>query len=151
MKERYEQEIEQLLIELESRPPDDTNAPPASAPRPPQTPPTTAASEGAAMPLDDLPSASPFTPRPRRGVRLIAPSKLALAGLIIAVLGLVLPVPLGVSLAGLAILGLAVAWLMARRMMSRPGPAAGYWRGRPLAPEPPPRGAWQRFRQWLAQ
>ena len=151
MKERYEQEIEQLLIELESRPPDDTNAPPPSAPRPPQTPSTTAASEGAAMPLDDLPSASPFTPRPRRGVRLIAPSKLALAGLIIAVLGLVLPVPLGVSLAGLAILGLAVAWLMARRMMSRPGPAAGYWRGRPLAPEPPPRGAWQRFRQWLAQ
>ena len=150
MKERYEQEIEQLLIELESRPPDDTNAPPPSAPRPPQTPPTTAASAGAAMPLDDLPSASPFTPRPRRGMRLIAPSKLALAGLIIAALGL-LVMPKWVSLAGLAILGVAVAWLMARRMMSRPGPAAGYWRGRPLAAEPPPQGAWQRFRQWLAQ
>ena len=149
MKERYEQEIEQLLIELESRPPDDTNAPPASAL--PQTPSTTAASGGAAMPLDDLPSASPFAPRPRRGMRLIAPSKLALAGLIIAALGIILPIPLGVSLAGLAIVGVAVAWLMARRMMSRPGPAAGYWRGRPLAPEPPPQGAWQRFRQWLAQ
>ena len=145
MKERYEQEIEQLLIELESRPPDDTNAPPASAL--PQTPSTTAAS--AAMPLDDLPSASPFTPRPRRGMRLIAPSKLALAGLIIAALGIILPIPLGVSLAGLAILGVAVAWLMARRLVSRPGPAAGYWRGRPLVPEP--QGAWQRFRQWLAQ
>ena len=74
MKERYEQEIEQLLSELEAESPSPANTPPPNDP---------------VRPLDDEPS--PYAPRPRAGVRLISPGKLAVAGLILAVVGLLMP------------------------------------------------------------
>ena len=156
MKERYEQEIEQLLAELESRPPDDTNAPPPA--------PADAGAEhrgdqrtehrartAVSPPADDRPS--PFAPRPRPGLRLISPPKLALAGLLLAGIGLLVPLPgtLGVAIAGLIIAGVAIAWMFLRRMMGQQSPA--YWRGRPLEPSggDAPRSAWARFRRWLAK
>ena len=159
MKERYEQEIEQLLAELESRPPDDTNAPPPA--------PSSGSNHGdghgtdqrtehrartaVSPPADDRPS--PFAPRPRPGLRLISPPKLALAGLLLAGIGLLVPLPgtLGVAIAGLVIAGVAIAWMFLRRMMGQQSPA--YWRGRPLEPSggDAPRSAWARFRRWLAK
>ena len=131
MKERYEQEIEQLLNELEAESPS-----PANAPQP---------TNGSARPLDDQPS--PFTPKPKPSVRLISPNKLALAGLILALLGLLPLLPVQVSLVGLAIIIAAVAWMVIQRMGSQQQPA--YWRGRPM--DEPPQGTWQRFRQWLSK
>ena len=129
MKNRYEQEIEQLLSELESAPPD-----PARVPAPDDVPPP-----------DDQPS--PFAPRPRRRIRLISPTKLALAGAVLAVLGLLLPVKVTwLSLAGLVIMIAAIGWMFIQRLGSQP---QQYWRGRPVAEEPP--GAWQRLRRWLAK
>ncbi len=127
MKDRYEQEIEQLLNELESEVPDPPTVP-ADAP----------------PPLDDQPS--PFTPRERRPRILISPTKLAIAGGVVAVVGLVLVKMPMLSLAGLLIMAVAVAWMFIRRMGNR---QQQYWRGRPIEPEP--RGAWQRFRRWLSQ
>lgn len=127
MKDRYEQEIEQLLNELESEVPEPPTAP-ADAP----------------PPLDDQPS--PFTPRQRRPRILISPTKLAIAGGIVAAVGLVLvKIPM-LSLAGLLIMAGAVAWMFFRRMGNR---QQQYWRGRPVEPEP--QGAWQRFRRWLSR
>ena len=88
MKERYEHEIEQLLSELDSEPADG-QGPPAPDDAPP--------------PLDDQPS--PFTPRPRQSARLISPGKLALAGVVLAVVGLLLPVLKWLSITGLAVYG----------------------------------------------
>lgn len=159
MKERYEQEIEQLLAELESRPPDDTNAPPPE--------PASGSNHGsehgtehrgehrariaASRPADDRPS--PFAPRPKPGLRLISPPKLALAGLLLAGVGLLVPLPgtFGVAIAGLVIAGVAIAWMFLRRMMGQQSPA--YWRGRPLEQSggDAPRGVWARFRRWLAK
>lgn len=130
MKERYEQEIEQLLSELEAEPGNGLR-PPAPGDAPP--------------PLDDQPS--PFTPRPRQSPRLISPGKLALAGVILVVVGLVLPMPKLLSIAGLAVVGIAIVWMFARRWSGAPTPT--YWRGRPV--DDPPQGAWQRFRRWLSQ
>ena len=130
MKERYEQEIEQLLSELESEPADGS-LPPAPDDAPP--------------PLDDQPS--PFTPRPRPSARLISPGKLALAGVILAVVGLVLPLFKWLSLAGMAIMVVAIVWMFARRWSG--APTSTYWRGRPI--DDPPQGTWQRFRRWLSQ
>ena len=130
MKERYEQEIEQLLSELDSEPTDGQH-PPAPDDAPP--------------PLDDQPS--PFTPRPKQSVRLISPGKLALAGVILAVVGLLLPLPKLLSIVGLAVMGIAVVWMFARRWSGAPTPT--YWRGRPI--DDPPQSAWQRFRRWLSQ
>ena len=128
MKERYEQEIEQLLTELESEPVD--------GPRP--------IAPDDAPPPDD--QSSPFTPRPKAGVRLISPGKLALAGGILALIGFLPLFPVWTSLAGLAIMILAVAWMVIQRMGA---PAPTYWRGRPI--DEPPQGTWQRFRRWLSQ
>ena len=127
MKDRYEQEIEQLLNELESE-----------APEPPAAP------ADAPPPLDDQPS--PFTPRQRRPRMLISPTKLAIAGGVVAVVGLVLVKMPMMSLAGLLIMAGAVAWMFVRRMGTQ---RQQYWRGRPVEPEP--RGAWDRFRRWLAK
>ena len=129
MKERYEQEIEQLLSELESE------SPGAAGDSVPQN---------AAPPLDDQPS--PFTPKPKAGVRLISPNKLALAGLILALLGLLPLLPAQVSLVGLAIIIAAVAWMVIQRMGSQ---QPAYWRGRRM--DDPPQGTWQRFRRWLSK
>lgn len=156
MKERYEQEIEQLLAELESRPPDDTNAPPpAPASGSEHRGEQRADQRGdqltrvaASPPADDRPS--PFTPRPKPGLRLISPPKLALAGLVVAGVGL-LPGFQVAIIAGLVIAGVAIAWMLLRRMMGQQSPA--YWRGRPLDPSggDAPRGVWARFRRWLAK
>lgn len=127
MKERYEQEIEQLLNELDSEAPE---APTAPADAPP--------------PLDDQPS--PFTPRARRPQAFISPTKLAIAGGVLAILGLVVVKVMWLSLAGLVIMAGAVAWMFIRRMGSQ---RQQYWRGRPIEPEP--QGAWERFRRWLAK
>ena len=129
MKERYEQEIEQLLSELEAESPQPAGVPPPDDP---------------VRPVDDEPS--PFTPRPKVGMSLISPGKLALAGIILAVVGLVMPLLKWLSLVGLAILAASVVWMFVRRM-GRQQPA--YWRGRPI--EEPPQGTWQRFRRWLAK
>ena len=129
MKDRYEQEIEQLLSELEAESPETTRpAAPANAP----------------TPLDD--QASPFTPRPRQAPNIISPVKLAIAGAVLAVVGLLLPILKWLSLAGLAIMAVAIAWMFIRRMGSQ---QQSYWRGRPI--DEPSRGAWQRFRRWLSK
>lgn len=129
MKERYEQEIEQLLGELEAESPQPANPPP----------------QGDSMrPLDDEPS--PFTPKPKESVRLISPGKLALGGAILAALGLLPLLPVWTSLAGLAIMAVAAVWMFIRRMgQQRPA----YWRGRRV--DEPPQGTWQRFRHWLSR
>ena len=129
MKERYEQEIEQLLSELDSEPADPAKAPPPN---------------DSGRPLDDEPS--PFAPKPKENVRLISPSKLALAGAILAVIGFLPLLPVWTSLAGLATMAVAAVWMFIRRMGSQP---ATYWRGRPV--DEPPQGAWQRFRNWLSK
>ena len=131
MKERYEQEIEQLLTELDSEPVDASRRPPAPDDAPP--------------PPDDLPS--PFTPKPKPGVRLISPGKLALAGAVLAIVGFLPMFPVWASLAGLAIMGAAVVWMFARRWSGAEQPA--YWRGRRV--DDAPQGTWQRFRRWLSQ
>ena len=127
MKDRYEQEIEQLLNELESDAPDPTPAPVDAPP-----------------PLDDQPS--PFAPRPRYSKPFISPTKLAIAGGVLALIGLFLVRLPWLALAGLVLMAAAVAWMFFRRMGNR---QQQYWRGRPIEPEP--RGAWQRFRRWLSQ
>ena len=129
MKERYEQEIEQLLSEL------DAESPQPVTPDPPGD---------SARPLDDEPS--PYTPKRKATGPLISPNKLALAGVILAALGLLPLLPVWTSLAGLGVLAVAVAWMFIRRMGSRP-PA--YWRGRRV--DEPPKGPWQRFRYWLSR
>lgn len=129
MKERYEQEIEQLLSELDSEPTDTANQSRAA---------------DSAPPLDDQPS--PFTPRPRQAPVVISPVKLAVAGAILAVAGLLLPVLKWLSLAGLGIMVAAVVWMVVRRMGSQ---QPAYWRGRRV--DEPPQGAWQRFRRWLSK
>lgn len=129
MKDRYEQEIEQLLSELDSETADPVNRPPsADAPRP----------------LDDEPS--PFTPKPKASVQLISPNKLALIGAVLAVAGLLPVLPVFTSLAGLGIMIIAAVWMFVRRMGSQ---SQSYWRGRPV--EKPPQGAWERFRHWLSR
>ena len=127
MKDRYEQEIEQLLNELDSDVPDPPVAP-ADAP----------------PPLDDQPS--PYAPRPRRSKAFISPTKLAIAGGVLALIGLFLARMMWLSLAGLVLMAAAIAWMFFRRMGNR---SQQYWRGRPIEPEP--QGTWQRFRRWLSQ
>ena len=129
MKERYEQEIEQLLSELDSEPTDTAN-------------PSRAADS--APPLDDQPS--PFTPRPKQMPRLISPVKLAVVGGILAVAGLLLPLLKWLSIAGIGVMAVAVAWMVIRRMGSQ---QPSYWRGRRV--DEPPQGMWQRFRHWLSK
>ena len=127
MKDRYEQEIEQLLNELETDAPEPSPAP-ADAP----------------PPLDDQPS--PFAPRPRQRKAFISPTKLAIAGGVLALIGLFLARLMWLSLAGLVLMAAAVAWMFIRRMGNQ---SQQYWRGRPIEPEP--QGTWQRFRRWLSQ
>jgi hypothetical protein len=127
MKDRYEQEIEQLLSELEAETPEQASVP--SDPTPP---------------LDDQPS--PFTPRPKQRPRLISPTKLAIVGAVVAVLGLLVAHVVWLSLAGLVVMAGAVAWMLFQRMGRQ---SQQYWRGRPV--EPKPQGAWDRFRRWLAK
>ena len=129
MKERYEQEIEQLLSELDSETDERVNrTAPADSQRP----------------LDDQPS--PFTPRPKASTQLISPNKLALVGGVLAVAGLLPLLPVYTSLAGLGIMAIAAVWMFIRRMGSQ---SQSYWRGRPV--EKPPQGAWERFRSWLSR
>ena len=127
MKERYEQEIEQLLSELES----EAGSPPAEPAK-------------AALPLDDQPS--PFTPRPKQRTRLISPTKLAVAGGAVALIGLLVAHFAWLSMAGMAIMVVAVAWMIFQRMGSQP---RQFWRGQPI--EPDPQTGWQRFRRWLSK
>ena len=127
MKERYEQEIEQLLSELDSDSPEPS--------RPP---------ENADPPLDDQPS--PFAPKPRQRMRLISPTKLAIGGGVVAAIGILLAKLFWLSLAGLLIMAAAVMWMLIQRMGSQP---QQYWRGRTVEPEP--QGAWQRLRRWLSR
>ena len=127
MKDRYEHEIEQLLNELETDAPEPIPAPVDAPP-----------------PLDDQPS--PFAPRPRRSKAFISPTKLAIAGGVLALIGLFLARLMWLSLAGLVLMAVAVAWMFMRRMGQQ---RQQYWRGRPVDPEP--QGAWQRFRRWLSQ
>ena len=126
-RDRYEQEIEQLLNELETDAPEPATAP-ADAP----------------PPLDDQPS--PFAPRPRGSKAFISPTKLAIAGGVLAVLGILVAKIVWLSLAGLLLMAAAVAWMFFRRMGNQ---SQQYWRGRPIEPEP--QGAWQRFRRWLSR
>ena len=130
MKERYEQEIEQLLNELEAESPSPANAPQAA--------------NDSSLPLDD--QQSPFAPRPKESMRLVSPVKLALGGIILAVLGLLPLFPVWTSLAGLAIMVGAMAWMFIQRMGTQ---QPSYWRGRRV--DEPPEGAWQRFRHWLSK
>ena len=130
MKERYEQEIEQLLNELEAESPS-----PANAPQP---------ADDSALPLDD--QQSPYAPRPKESMRLVSPGKLALGGVVLAVLGLLPLFPVWTSLAGLAIMVVAVVWMFIQRMGSQ---QPSYWRGRRV--DEPPQGTWQRFRHWLSK
>ena len=127
MKERYEQEIEQLLSELDAETPEPTRA--SSDPTPP---------------LDDQPS--PFAPRPKQRPRLISPTKLAVVGAVAGLAGLLLPVLKWLSLVGLGVMAVAIAWMFFRRMGNQP---QQYWRGRPVEAEP--QGTWQRFRRWLSK
>ena len=127
MKERYEQEIEQLLSELDSE-----------AAGPPETP------ANAAPPLDDEPS--PFTPRPKQRARLISPTKLAVVGGVVALLGLLVAKFVWLAMAGIVIMAAAVAWMFYQRLGSQ---QRHYWRGRPVDPEP--QTGWQRFRRWLSK
>lgn len=129
MKERYEQEIEQLLNDLDSEPADEAATRPTA---------------NQAKPLDDQPS--PYTPKPKRSGPVVSPNKLALGGIILAALGLLPLLPVWTSLAGLAVLAVAVAWMFIQRMGS--GQPA-YWRGRRV--DEPAQGTWQRFRQWLSR
>ena len=131
MKERYEQEIEQLLNELEAESPSPANAPQST--------------NDSALPLDDQPS--PFAPKPKAGVRLISPSKLALAGAVLAVIGFLPMLPVWTSLVGLAVMIAAVAWMVIQRMGAQQ--QAAYWRGRRV--DDAPQGGWQRFRRWLSK
>ncbi len=130
MKDRYEDEIEQILRELDAQPPGN-NTPDSTASRP-------------LTPVDDEPS--PFAPKPPTRKRLISPSKLSIAGVVLAGAGVLLPVPIWFSLVGLAIIVVAVVWMFLQRMMT-PNPPG--WRGRPV--DPPPQSAWQRFRLWLSR
>ena len=160
MKERYEQEIEQLLAELESRPPNDTNAPPAATASGAEHRGGQRSEHRAGQQADqrarvaESPAAddrpSPFTPRPKPGLRVISPTKLALAGLVVAGVGLLPGFQMAI-IAGLVIAGVAIGWMLLRRMMAPQTPA--YWRGRPLEPSgaDAPRGVWARFRRWLAK
>ena len=127
MKERYEQEIEQLLSELES----ETGAPDT-------TPPKTTS------PLDDQPS--PFTPRPKQQTRLISPAKLAVVGGVVALLGLLVAHFVWLSMVGMVIMIAAAVWMFYQRWGSQ---QRQYWRGRPVEAEP--QTGWQRFRRWLSK
>ena len=128
MKERYEAEIEQILQDLDTPPPGEEPA-----------------RRELEIPPDDLPS--PFAPAPAAPKRRISPGKLAVVGIIVAVVGMVaargvvwLPV------AGLAIIGIAVAWTFLRRYTA---PSPPVWRGRPVdPPAAPPATGWQRVRRW---
>ncbi len=129
MKDRYEQEIEQLLSELESE-----STGPAD----------TATSGGSDTPPDDRPS--PFAPRPKPVTRIISPVKLAVAGVILAVVGLLTPLLKWLALVGLAVMIGAVAWMVIQRMGTQ---QPTYWRGQRV--DTPPQGVWQRFRNWLSK
>lgn len=130
MKERYEQEIEQLLNELEAESPSPANAPQSA--------------NDSSLPLDD--QQSPFAPRPKESMRLVSPGKLAVGGVILAVLGLLPLFPVWTSLVGLAILVVVVVWMFIQRMGTQ---QPSYWRGRRV--DEPPQGVWQRFRHWLSK
>ena len=126
MKERYEAEIEQILKDLDTPPPGEEPA-----------------RRELEIPPDDLPS--PFAPAPAAPKRRISPGKLAVVGIIVAVVGMV--VARGVvwlPVAGLAIIGIAVAWTFLRRYTA---PSPPVWRGRPVDP-PAPATGWQRIRRW---
>ena len=127
MKDRYEAEIEQILKDLDTPPPADE-----PSRREPEIPP------------DDLPS--PFMPPPPAPKRLLSPGKLAVLGIIVAVIGMVVIKLAWLPIVGLAIIGIAVAWTFLRRYTA---PKRPVWRGRPLDP-PPPANGWQRFRRWWA-
>lgn len=125
MKERYESEIEQILKNMDTPPPADA--------------PSRRESE---IPPDDLPS--PFTPAPAVPRRLLSPGKLAVLGIVVAVIGMMVFRLAWLPIVGLAIIGIAVAWTFLRRYTA---PSRPVWRGRPVDP-PPPATGWQRFRRW---
>jgi hypothetical protein len=130
MKDRFEQEIEQILRNLDSQSPEE------GADQPAANPPAT--------PLDDQPS--PFAPRPPATKRLISPSKLSMLGVALAIIGLLLKPLIWLSLAGVVVIALAVAWMFLRRAT---GANRQVWRGREI--EAPPQTAWERFRNWLSR
>lgn len=136
MKERYEAEIEQILKDLDTPPPGDG-----------------AGADGgqeSEIPPDDLPS--PFAPGAgasgsagSAAKRWVSPGKLAVVGIVVAVIGMV--VARGffwLPIAGLAIIGIAVAWTFLRRLAA---PSPPVWRGRPVG-RPPATTGWERVRRW---
>ncbi len=129
MKDRYEQEIEQLLRDLDTKPPGDAPEQPSA--------------RRGATPPDDEPS--PFAPKLPTRKRVISPAKLSLIGIAIALVGLLLP-GFWLPLAGLAMVVVAIAWMFLQRATT---PNRAVWRGRPA--DPPPQTPWQRFRHWLSQ
>ena len=125
MKERYEAEIEQILKDLDTPPPGEE--------------PGRGELE---IPPDDLPS--PFAPAPAAPKRRISPGKLAVVGIIVAIIGIAVAKLFVLAVAGLAIIGVAVAWTFLRRYTASSPPV---WRGRPVDP-PAPATGWQRVRRW---
>ena len=130
MKDRYEDEIEQILRNLDAQPPKSNAEQPATP--------------SSVTPVDDEPS--PFAPKPPARKRLISPAKLSFIGVVLAVIGLALTKLVWLSVAGLVIIVVAVVWMFLQRATT---PANAAWRGRPV--EQPPQTGWQRFRQWLSR
>ena len=127
MKERYEAEIEQILKDLDTPPPGEEPA-----------------RGELEIPPDDLPS--PFAPTPAAPKRRISPGKLAVVGIIVAIIGIAVAKLFVLAVAGLAIIGVAVAWTFLRRYTA---PSPPVWRGRPVdPPAAAPATGWQRVRRW---
>ncbi len=140
MPEKYQDEIEEILKGFEEKEP----------PRPPRrTQPV----------IDDLPNASSDeSPRDREqsnsgratGARwkFLTPGKVALAGIILLLLGALNPLGIGLGwLVWLGLLGLAGAYLL---FFVRPRPInqEKRWRGRSV--ESQSASQWQRIKRWLS-
>ena len=137
MRDKYKDEIEEILKGLEEEPPSSTRR---SQPA-----------------LDDLPAPTEDTSRGSSGQsglssrwQAVTPGRLALAGLVMLALGLLLPI-FGLPMRWLIWLGLltlAGAYLLFF-VRPRPRNRDKVWRGRSLeAPGPSP---WQRFKAWFRE
>ena len=130
MKERYEAEIEQILKDLDTPPPGGEAG----------------SGQESEVPPDDLPS--PFAPGlassgAASSKRWVSPGKLAVVGIVVAVIGIAAAKLFVLAIAGLAIIGIAVAWTFLRRFAASGPPV---WRGRPV--DRPPATGWERVRRW---
>ena len=139
MPEKYQDEIEEILKDIE-----ETKPLPAGRNRRQQPAPDD-------MPLPALertPEAAPSRPSSRRW-RTFSPGRVALAGVAILLIGVLLPrfgLPLS-WLVWVGLLGLAAGYLL---FFIRPRGRANegqYWRGRPVAADKP--SVWQRVKGWF--